>query len=102
MRKIKLAITHDDNTFQPIRNCYVKDGDNTETYSAPVPLEHFLKAELLTIFYCNQLLVDNNQPKMTAEEEEFLIHPMGQAKTPTPEELQELSGFKVEKKITYK
>lgn len=91
MRKIKLKNQWYDTVVS------YKDGDNViELPPEPQPPQYnkFSPLDLLTIFHCNEILVKNNLPKLTEEEERFLIDPFGIGYQPLNiTDLQKLSGF---------
>jgi len=103
MRKINIITSIDPKSYAPYMLLRIKDGDDRLEFKEEVqlPASKYTSAEIRRIDACNMLLLKNGQSAMKDDETEFFIHPIV-AKQPSPEDLQKLSGFSVEKKITYK
>ena len=108
MRKIILSQHINAETFQPVINIILKTDEQVEllathsidlgiTYSRP----KYTNVEQTKIDLCNQALQEKGYDVLTEKEIESMLYPMGRDKESTPEELQFLSGFTVEKVIKY-
>ena len=100
----------DPNTFEPSEGCKIRNDDGTVFTVFNRPLEkddleyqgkRFKPDELLQIKKINQGLATNGMESMTLEEVEFMLHWNSMPDPKTPDELQRLSGFVVEKTIKY-
>lgn len=100
MRKINVAITFD-SEFKPTKHLHIKEDEKLTHYEGTFATDRFHPQERLSIIQVNEILVKEGQPPLTEEEEDWFINPTAISKDPSPEELQELSGFTVEKKIIY-
>lgn len=112
MRKICLQTVLNASTFAPTSILVIKNEDGTKTVFKKVhefdngPLSKYTAEQRMEIAKINHLLSENNQPEMTSEEMDWAIEgPFGhwnkRAKETTEEELQLLSGYRVEKRIIY-
>ena len=103
MRKINLSTTINPKTYAPGVLLRIKDGDDLLEFKEEMKSDphKFTPEQQCKIDTCNELLTKNKQDVMTEMEEEYFIEP-NPVKDPSSEELQALSGFSVEKKITYK
>lgn len=114
MRKILHTINFDKKSFQPQIVIRIKNDDGTVTELERLPLEatvdwtaKYTAVERERINACNVVLYKHNMNPMTEEECDFMLDPNGAKKRLTeldkelddPIKLQELSGFRVEKKI---
>ena len=109
MRKFIYAQILDPLTFDLALTIVEKDenGNTTVLLKEPVkrhPLPNrYTKEEIEQIEKVNSVLSDRGEAPMTEEEMEYFVDPMGltrlEKKTPDPEDIQKLAGFKVEKKI---
>jgi len=109
MRKFTYAIVMDSNTFAPQVIIREKDeaGNITELLNKPVeqhPLSNkYSTTEITKIDTVNKLLKERNEAELTEEEMDHLVDPLHlkqlEALVQTPEDMQQLAGFRVEKKI---
>jgi len=98
----KMYITRE-GSFNPYLLLRIKDGDEKREFKEPCELksQKYTAEEERRIASCNSILIKNFQSEMDEEETEYFINPTP-TDPPTNDELQELAGFSVEKKITYK
>lgn len=108
MRKIRPWITINYQTFEPELSLIVKDQDgaliaNIKAGSVtPYKKSNYTPEELHKIEMCNQVLKEKNMSEMTEEEIKYMLTPvLNKTDNLTVDEVQKLSGFTVEKKITY-
>ncbi len=109
MRKFIYITTIRPNSFNPYIVIKEKDesGKITEILSEELfqhPLSNrFTPEEIAKIDKVNAALDSRGERRLSDEEIEYLIDPMGlkrlEEKTPEPKDMQHLAGFKVEKKI---
>ncbi len=102
MRKISITPGCDPVTFEPHVTLRIKDKHAKLEFKVSIVAgqSKYSAEEQRKIDACNSMLIKNGQDEMSEEETEYFNNPMP-VKQPTPEELQTLSGFKVEKTITY-
>lgn len=108
MRKIRASTIADINTFERKGILVITNEDGTKNVFngaviKPHPFDKYTPDEIAAIFLTNQLLELYNQEPLTSEEMDWAVDPHGLKKRSnqtTAEELQLLSGFKVEKNIT--
>lgn len=110
MRKIVYSMMLDVETFEPKVGCKVRTEDGTVITVIDRMLEkdeylylgkQFKPDELQKIKTVNQGLQLNGMDPMTLEEVDFMLHWNEFPDPKTPDELQRLSGFVVEKTIKY-
>ena len=112
MRKIQRAIKIDSVSFAPIAIVTMKtpegetkilfEGELTPTVDPTYLGDVFKQEDYELITQVNKVLADNNESPLTLNEARYLTGNLPQFKDPeTLEDLQKLSGFIVEKKITY-
>lgn len=108
MRKILLQHALKPDTFEPTLSIVVKNEDGTKiVYKKTLtvesdPLSKYTEAQRTIINNINAMLKENDQPLMTTEEMDWAADPYGQiaiSTQTTEEDLQALSGFRVEKKL---
>lgn len=113
MRRFLGNVMIDPESFDPFYYLVEKDESGKiirkfkEVYTSR-PKPKYTAEEQDQINRCNDVLIKNQLPVLTEEEEEFLIRPFVnvnnrldalEKKAETTEGLQELAGFRVEKKI---
>ena len=117
MRKIRMGITLDSETFDPFVSVILKetpDSDVTILHKEAVSdqevkfinkLTSYSSRELYNIFFTNKILLEKGHAIMTDEEMDFFTDPTRtkhiEKLIKDPEDLQKLSGFMVEKKVVY-
>jgi hypothetical protein len=80
----------------------VKDGDTVEEFKAsriPKTYKNYTVEQINAICEVNNVLDQNNQPRMTDAEIDHLLYPFGKEQKVDTEDLQALAGFRVEKTI---
>jgi hypothetical protein len=80
------------------------DEDGTSTHLEPreiiiPPQTKYTPAQLAQIDHVNTQLIEKGLPVMTEEESNYFIDPYINAPESTPDVLQRLAGFEVEKKL---
>ena len=81
----------------------VKEGDDIKEYQGEQKVfnsHRYTAEQLKAVVEVNDVLIQNNQPKMTDEEIEHLLYPFGRETKIDAVDLQHLAGFRVEKTIT--
>jgi hypothetical protein len=108
MRKIILSQHIDPESFQPSINIILKTDEQVELLASHAielgntyPRPKYTQVEQTKIDLCNSALQEKGYNAMTEKEIESMLYPMGRVKDVTPEEIQVLSGFTVEKVIRY-
>lgn len=104
MRKFG-AIALNEETFLP--SLTVKNEDGTIDH-LPITIKEskYSEVDQKNLDKFDSVLAENNKPLMTDEEKDYWVKHLGSKsyfnvdKEPTPDELQKLSGFILEKKIT--
>lgn len=106
MRKIINDVVLDPKNFQPIERVIVKENGQVSLLHKNVyketPLDKYTAAQRERIIKVNAVLEKNGMSSMTDEEIDYMLDPIGNKLGGfgnTPEELQFLAGFKVEKRI---
>jgi len=108
MRKFNLCGKEGPSGFLAFAKLIVKNEDGTieeiyeGEYNPPAYRKVYDVGQQQKIDYCNKLLADANHSLLTEDEISFLLNPFTGKHTEadSPDELQKLSGFIVEKEIT--
>ncbi len=110
MRKIFVHQSLEPETFQLTVTVVVKNQDGSKDVykQTPViqksPMDKYTETQRRILNGINYVLEEQGQPLMTVEEMDWAADPYnvhGREKSTTEADLQQLSGFKVEKRIIY-
>lgn len=103
MRKLKTIVVADATTYDLVRIVLCNDNGVVSEISRKKIWEtpKYTLVQLQDIKAINEALAENNMPLMTEDEMEKAVNWMPNAPDLSVAEIQKLSGFKVEKIITY-